>query len=51
MGMGKHNVGSNEKGFWAGPFREYEHAASALKKIRKKFRNPPKIGACSCMSD
>lgn len=48
-GNGKRNVGSNEKGFWAGPFKKYAHAYSALSKLQSKFRNPPEIGDCSCI--
>jgi len=48
-GNGKRNIGSNEKGFWAGPFKKYEHAYSALSKLQSKFQNPTKIGDCNCI--
>ena len=48
-GSGLRGAGSNEKGFWAGPFKNYEHAYSALSKLQSKFQNPPEIGDCSCI--
>ena len=48
-GDGLRGAGSNEKGFWTGPFKKYAHAYSALSKLQSKFRNPPEIGDCSCI--
>ena len=48
-GNGMHEAGSNEKGFWAGPFKKYDHAAIALAKLVAKFRNPPETGDCGCI--
>ena len=48
-GEGLHGAGSNEKGFWAGPFNHYEHANDALRKLISKFSNPPETGDCDCI--
>ena len=48
-GNGKRNIGSNHRGFWAGPFKKYDQAYSALSKLQSKFRNPPEIGDCRCI--
>jgi hypothetical protein len=48
-GIGKHNIGSNEKGFWSGPFKNLDDADSAMKKLQKKFKYPPNIGNCTCV--
>ena len=48
-GNGKRGTGSNEKGFWAGPFKKYSHAKEALLKLILKFENPPETGNCNCI--
>ena len=48
-GNGKRGTSSNEKGFWAGPFKKYEHASEALWKLNEKFQNPPTIEDCDCI--
>jgi len=47
-GTGKQGSGSNEKGFWAGPFKELIHAEEALKSLIKLFNYQPEIGNHSC---
>ena len=47
-GNGLHNLGSNEKGFWAGPFNELSHAESALRKLLSLFRDAPESGNHTC---
>lgn len=48
-GQGKRGTGSNEKGFWCGPFKKYDHAAIALTKLIAKCSNSPKTGDCDCI--
>lgn len=48
-GAGLRSGGSNEKGFWAGPFKRYDDATAALKKLVSKFRIQPDIGDCTCI--
>jgi hypothetical protein len=48
-GTGLRGRGSNEKGFWAGPFNKYIHAHEALTKLVSKFQNPPECGDCDCI--
>ena len=48
-GLGKHEKGSNEKGFWAGPFGQYDNARAALTNLVGKFVNPPQTGDCNCI--
>jgi hypothetical protein len=48
-GNGQRGTGSNEKGFWAGPFKQYDHASEALRKLNSKFQNPPMTGDCDCI--
>jgi len=47
-GNGKQGSGSNEKGFWAGPFHELSHAEEALKKMIKLFNHQPKTKNHRC---
>jgi hypothetical protein len=47
-GNGMQDSGSNEKGFWAGPFKELDHAETALKKLLSLFKDPPKSGKHDC---
>lgn len=47
-GNGMKGSGSNERGFWAGPFREFKHAAESLKRLIKLFNCQPEIGIHSC---
>ena len=49
-GDGLHSTGSNEKGFWAGPFNKHIHASIALSKLISKFENPPETGYCNCVN-
>lgn len=46
---GQRGTGSNEKGFWAGPFKRYDHASEALRKLISKFQNQPMTGDCDCI--
>ncbi len=48
-GAGLRGGSSNEKGFLAGPFKKYDHAAIALTKLIAKFSNPPETGDCGCI--
>jgi hypothetical protein len=48
-GNGKKGGGSNEKGFWAGPFNSHSNARRALDSLIGKFQNPPLTGDCSCI--
>jgi hypothetical protein len=48
-GSGLRGSGSNEKGFWAGSFKRYNHASEALRKMNSKFKNPPMMGDCDCI--
>ncbi len=45
---GMFDSGSNEKCFWAGPFKELNHADEALKSLIKLFNYEPEIGNHSC---
>lgn len=47
-GNGMFESGSNEKGFWAGPFKELSHADEALNSLIKLFNYQPEIGRHSC---
>jgi hypothetical protein len=42
-------MGSNEKGFWAGPFKQYDHAYEALMKLNSKFHGRATTGDCDCI--
>jgi hypothetical protein len=49
QGLGKNGIGSNERGFWAGPFGQYDNARAALTNLFDKFINPPQTGDCNCI--
>ena len=48
-GNGQKGMGSNEKGFWAGPFKQYDHAYEALMKLNSKFHGRATTGDCDCI--
>ncbi len=47
-GNGMQVSGSNERGFWAGPFKDLNHTEEALKSLIKLFNYQPEIGNHSC---
>lgn len=46
-GNGMQGVGSNQSGFWAGPFNSYNDIVSALEEMNNKFIIPPGFANCS----
>jgi len=47
-GMGAKNIGSNHRGFWAGPFNSYQDILSALEQLNDRFINAPGFINASC---
>ena len=46
-GNGMQGVGSNHRGFWAGPFNSYQDIVAALDQLNDKFINPPGLIDCN----
>jgi len=49
-GIGMKVLGSNERGFWAGPFKELNQAEESLNNLIKFFNHKPEIGNHTCCS-
>jgi hypothetical protein len=47
-GNGLHDHGSNQRGFWAGPFNTYSDIEDALKQLDQKFSTPPGFEDAGC---
>jgi hypothetical protein len=43
-GIGMNDIGSNERGFWAGPFKDLNQAEQALQSLIKLFNHKPMTG-------
>jgi len=47
-GNGLHDNGSNQRGFWAGPFSTYSDIEVALIQLDQKFSTPPGFEDARC---
>jgi len=47
-GNGMFDSGSNEKGFWAGPFKDLNQAEQSLHSLIRLFNHKPPTGNHSC---
>jgi hypothetical protein len=47
-GNGMHGIGSNHRGFWAGPFNSYQDIVIALEQLNERFINPPGFDDAGC---
>ena len=47
-GNGMRESGNNEKGFWAGPFKDLSQAEQSLQSLIKFFNHKPPIDNHSC---
>jgi hypothetical protein len=47
-GSGLHDYGSNQRGFWAGPFKTFSDIEFSLNQLNQKFSNPPGFESARC---